>query len=89
MLSFKGCHFEKEVILLCTRWYLAYPLSYLNIKEMMEKRGIDVDHSTLKRWVLKFTPFIEKEFRKKKRPIGLSWRMDKTYVSVQGKWMKI
>ncbi len=86
MLSFKGCHFEKEFILLCTRWYLAYPLSYRNIEEMMEERGVDVDHSTLNRWVLKFTPFIEKEFRKKKRPVGLSWRMDETYVSVKGEW---
>ncbi|HIE64511.1 MAG: IS6 family transposase [Nitrospira sp.] len=86
MLSFKGCHFEKEIILLCTRWYLAYPLSYLHIEEMMEERGVDVDHSTINRWVLKFTPFIEKEFRKKKSPIGLSWRMDETYVSLKGEW---
>jgi len=86
MLSFKGCHFEKEIILLCTRWYLAYPLSYRHIEEMMEERGVGVDHSTLNRWVLKFTPFIEKEFRKKERPVGLSWRMDETYVSVKGEW---
>ena len=86
MLSFKGCHFEKEIVLLCTRWYLAYPLSYRHIEEMMEERGVDVDHSTLNRWVLKFTPFIEKEFRKKKKPLGLSWRMDETYVSVKGEW---
>jgi len=86
MLSFKGCHFEKEIILLCTRWYLSYPLSYRHIEEMMEERGIDVDHSTINRWVLKFTPFIEKKFRKKKRLVGLSWRMDETYVSIKGEW---
>ncbi len=86
MLSFKGCHFEKAFILLCTRWYLAYPLSYRNIEEIMEERGVDVDHSTLNRWVLKFTPFIEKAFRRKKRPVGLSWRMDETYVFVKGEW---
>ncbi len=86
MLSFKGCHFEKDIILLCNRWYLSYPLSYRHIEEMMEERGIGVDHSTINRWVLKFTPSIEKEFRKKKRPIGQSWRMDETYVSVKGEW---
>ncbi|HIE64410.1 MAG: IS6 family transposase [Nitrospira sp.] len=86
MLSFKGCHFEKEIILICTRWYLAYPLSSRHVEEMMEERGVDVDHSTINRWVLKFTPFIEKEFRKKKRPVGQSWRMDETYVSVKGEW---
>ncbi len=86
MLSFKGYHFEKEIVLLCTRWYLAYPLSYRHIEEMMEERGVDVDHSTINRWVLKFTPFIEKEFRKKKKPVGQSWRMDETYVSVKGEW---
>ena len=86
MLSFKGCHFEKEIVLLCTRWYLAYPLSYRNIEEMMKERGVEVDHSTLNRWILKFTPSMEKAFRKRKRPVGLSWRMDETYVSIKGKW---
>jgi len=86
MLSFKGCHFEKEINLLCTHWYLAYPLSYQNIEEMMKERGVDVDHSTLNRWILKFTPFMEKEFRKRKWPVGVSWRMDETYVSIKGKW---
>ena len=85
-MSFKGCHFEKEIVLLCTRWYLAYPLSYRNLEEMMNERGIDVDHSTINRWILKFTPAMEKEFRKRKRPVGGSWRMDETYVSVKGQW---
>ena len=53
---------------------------------MMKERGIEVDHSTLNRWILKFTPFMEKAFRKRKRPVGLSWRMDETYVSIKGKW---
>ena len=52
----------------------------------MKERGVEVDHSTVNRWILKFTPFMEKEFRKRKRPVGLSWRMDETYVSIKGKW---
>ena len=53
MLSFKGAHFEKEIILTCVRWYVAYPLSYRQLEEMMQERGVTVDHSTINRWVLK------------------------------------
>ena len=47
MLNFKRMRFEDDIILLCTRWYLAYPLSYRNIEEMMLERGLEVDHSTM------------------------------------------
>jgi putative transposase len=86
MVDFKGVHFPKEAVLICVRWYLAYPLSYRNIEEMMAERGLNVDHSTLNRWVVKFAPLLEKEFRSRKRPVGSSWRMDETYIKVQGKW---
>jgi transposase-like protein len=56
MVDFKGSHFETEIILVCVRWYLAYPLSYRQIEEIMQERGVSVDHSTLNRWVLKYTP---------------------------------
>ena len=85
-MEFKGSHFEAEIILQCVRWYLSYPLSYRNLEEMMVERGIKVDHSTINRWVLKFTPEIEKRFRKYKRPTGSSWRMDETYIRVKGEW---
>ena len=49
--SFKWKHYEGEIILLNVRWYLKYPLSYRNLKEMMIERGIQVDHSTIMRWV--------------------------------------
>lgn len=86
MLNFKRRRFQSDIILLCTRWYLAYPLSYRNIEEMMKERGVDVDHSTINRWALKYTPEIEKKFRKYKNPIGSSWRMDETYIKIKGKW---
>src|SRR5512143_1059750 len=80
MIDFKGHRFEKDIILLCVRWYLAYPLSYRNLENMMEERGVEVDRSTIYRWVQKFTPKLEAAFRKgKKRPVGTSWRMDETY----------
>lgn len=59
MIDFKGHRFEKDIILLCVRWYLAYPLSYRNLAEMMEERGVEVDFSNIYRWVQKFTPQLE------------------------------
>ena len=87
MIDFKGHRFEKDIILLCVRWYLAYPLSYRNLEEMMAERGVEVDHSNIYRWVQKFTPQLEAAFRKgKKRPVGTSWRMDETYIKIKGQW---
>jgi putative transposase len=87
MIDFKGHRIEKDIILLCVRWYLAYPLSYRHLEEMMEERGVEVDHSTIYRWVQKFTPHLEAAFRKgKKRAVGSSWRMDETYIKVKGAW---
>jgi putative transposase len=86
MIEFKGSHVEREVILWGVRWYVAYPISYRQLEEMMQERGVEVDHSTLNRWVLKYVPLLEKQFRACKRPVGSSWRMDETYVTVKGAW---
>src|SRR5512147_642401 len=87
MIDFKGHRFEKHIILLCVRWYLAYQLSYRNLEEMREERGVEVDHSNIYRWVQKFTPQLEATCRKgKKRPVGRSWRMDETYIKIKGQW---
>jgi putative transposase len=85
-IEFKGSHFEQDVILWGVRWYVAYPISYRQLEEMMEERGVEVDHSTLNRWVLKYAPLHEQEFRARKRQVGCSWRMDETYVKVKGVW---
>src|SRR5271170_1758900 len=53
---------------------------------MMAERGFEVDHSSVHRWVIKLVPLFEKAFRKHKRPVGKSWRMDETYVKVRGQW---
>lgn len=87
MIDFKGHRFEKDIILLCVRWYLADPLSDRNLEDRMAARGVEVDHSTLYRWVQKFTPKLEAAFRNgKKRPVGKSWRMDETYIKIKGPW---
>ena len=87
MQEFKGMRFPVEIILMCVRWYAAYPLSYRHLEEMMEERGVFLDHSTINRWAIRFLPMLEKVFRRQyKRPVGLSWRMDETYVKVNGVW---
>ena len=87
MLSFKGRHFPKDMILMSVRWKLAYPLSYRNIEELMEERGASVDHSTVQKWVVHYSPQLDQSFRKRKKPVGSSWRMDETYIKVNGKWV--
>ena len=86
MLAAKGMRFPIDVILVCIRWYAAYPLSYRHLEEMMKERGVFVDHSSINRWTIRFLPLLEHAFRKHKRPVGGSWRMDETYIKVKGVW---
>ena len=86
MVEFKGSHFEREIILWGVRWYVAYPISYRQLEEMMKERGVEVDHSSLNRWVLKYVPLLDQAFRARKRRVGGSWRMDETYVRIRGRW---
>jgi transposase-like protein len=85
-ISFKGAHFPKEIILMGVRWYVAYPLSYRHVEELMEERGVPMDHATLQRWVVKYSPLLEEAFHRRKRSVWMSWRMDETYVKVKGQW---
>ncbi|MBF0299408.1 MAG: IS6 family transposase [Oligoflexia bacterium] len=78
--------FPKDIILQSVYWYDRYSLSYRDIEEMMEERGVKVDHSTINDWVVKYNPLLEIEFQKKKKLVGGSWRVDKTYVKVNGEW---
>ena len=85
-MATKGMRFPIDIILVCIRWYAAYPLSYRHLEEMMEERGVFVDHSSINRWAIRFLPLLEKVFRKHKRPVSGSWRMDETYIKVKGAW---
>ena len=82
----KRMHYPIEVMLTCVRWYVAYPLSLRHIEEMMQERGVFVDHSTVHRWSLKILPVLNAVLRRRKRAVGSSWRMDETYVKVAGQW---
>ena len=84
---FKHHCFPKEIILQAVYFKLRFSLSYRDVEELMQIRGVEVDHATIQRWVFKFSPLIEKEFRKRKKSVGNRWRLDETYIKVKGKWM--
>jgi putative transposase len=84
---FKGRQFDRSVILLCVRWYLAYNLSLRNLEEMMAERGISVDHATIGRWVVRYSPEFLERFNRRKRPVSRKWHIDETYIKVRGRWM--
>src|SRR4051794_17678767 len=86
MISFKGAHFVKDIILTCVRWYLASPVSDRQLEELMQEHGVSVDHATIHRWVLTYTPRLEVACHRRKRLVGRSWRMDETYIKVKGPW---
>ncbi len=82
-----GRHFQADIILICTRWYLRYSLSYRDIEEMMTERGLSVDHTTIYRWVQRYAPELDKRSRSHLKQTNDSWRVDETYVKVKGQWM--
>jgi transposase-like protein len=83
---FLGRWFQDEVIIVAVRWYLTYPLSYRQVCDMLRDRGVSVAPSTVMRWVLRYAPEFERRWRQYEKPVGLSWRVDETYVKVAGQW---
>ena len=65
---------------------MRFSLSYRDVEELLSIRGVNVDHATIQRWIFKFSPLIEKEFRKRKKPVGNRWRLDETYIKIKGEW---
>ena len=84
--ALKRLHYPLDVMLTCVCWYIAYPLSLRHVQEMMQERGVFVDHSTVHRWAMKIVPVLTAVFRRRKRAIGSSWQMDETYIKVAGQW---
>ncbi len=85
-VDFKGAHFPKSVILHAVFFYVRYPVSYRDLQEILAERGITVDHATLNRWVVRYSPQIAAQAQLRKRPTARSWRVDETYIKVKGKW---
>ncbi len=86
-MDFSGRHYPTELILQTIRWYLRYSLSYRDLEEILEERGVEIDHTTPYRWVQEYAPQLEAEHRKRRKPCGTSWRMDETYIKVKGEWV--
>ncbi|EMP8110872.1 IS6 family transposase [Acinetobacter baumannii] len=88
MNPFHGRHFQGEIILWAVRWYCKYGISYRELQEMLAERGVNVDHTTIYRWVQRYAPEMEKRLRWYWRnPTDLhSWHMDETYIKVKGRW---
>jgi transposase-like protein len=82
---FKWRHFAPDIILWGVRWYCLYPISYRQLSEMMCERGVEVDHSTLYRWIQQYAPELDKRCRPHLKPTNDSWRVDETYIKVKGK----
>lgn len=85
-IDFKGSHFPKSVILYAVFFYVRYGLSYRDLEEIMAERDVKIDHSTLNRWVVKFSPLIAANAQARKKQTAASWRMDETYIKVRGTW---
>ncbi|CAA9588689.1 hypothetical protein AVDCRST_MAG81-4526 [uncultured Synechococcales cyanobacterium] len=80
---FKWRHFVPTIILRCVRWYCRYSLSYRDVEELTQERGLRVDHSTVFRWVQAYAPQLDKRCRRYLRPTSDSWRVDEVYVKVK------
>jgi transposase-like protein len=84
--AFAGFRFPSDVIVLAVRWYLRFGLSYRDLEELLAERGIEVDHVTIYRWVLRFTPLLADAARPCRHRVGDRWQVDETYVKVAGQW---
>jgi transposase-like protein len=84
--AFAGFRFPAEVIVVAVRWYLRYNLSYRDVEELLIERGVEVDHVSVFRWVQRFTPLLADAARFCRHAPGDRWRVDETYVKVNGTW---
>src|SRR3978361_510273 len=78
---------DREVIVLCVRWYLRFKLSYRDLVKMMAERGLSLAHTTIMRWVRHYAPEFERRWNRFARSAGSSWRVDETYIRIRGKWV--
>jgi transposase-like protein len=82
--AFKGRQHPGELIILCVRLYIRYPLSYEHVAELMAERGVEVDASCIWRWVQAYAPELNKRCRPHLKPTNKSYRIDETYIKIKG-----
>ena len=83
---FKGRHFDREIIILCVRWYLRFKLSFRDLVEMMAERGVSLALTTITRWIQRYVPEFEKRWNRFACRSGAFWRVDETYVKIKVRW---
>jgi transposase, IS6 family len=83
---FKWRQTAPELILCAVRWYLRYSLSLRDVEDLLIERGLEADHTTIWCWVQRYGPELEQRVRRHLKPTNKSWRVDETYVRVQGRW---
>ena len=83
---FKGRHFSSEFILLCVQWYCTYPITYRNLSQILEELGVEVNYSTLNRWVRKYGPLIAKKVESQTKEFTNSWRVDEMKIKIKNTW---
>ncbi|MBY0594990.1 IS6 family transposase [Bacillus bingmayongensis] len=84
---FKWKHYQPDIILLMVRWYLRYNLSFRDLVEMMEERGLSIAHTTIMRWVHQYGSELDERIRRHLKPTNDSWRVDEAYIKVKGQWI--
>jgi putative transposase len=82
MVDFKGMHYPKHIILFAVFFYVRYGVSYRDLEDIIQEIGVNIDHATLSRWVVKYSPMIAQLAKKKRKSTHPSWRMDETYIKV-------
>ncbi len=80
MIRFKGTHFPKDVILYAVYFYVRYAVSYRDLEEILEERDVSVEHATLNRWVINYSPTLALMAKKRKCSASASWHIDETYI---------
>ena len=85
-VRFKGAHVPQDIMLMGVRWAVAYPLSTRHVEELRLERGVHVDHATIPRRVVKYSPRLEAACHRRQRPVWGCWRMGETYINVKGQW---
>jgi len=86
---FKWKHYQPDIILLTVRWYLRYNLSFRNLVEMMEERGLSMAHTTIMRWVHQYGPELDERVRRHLKTTNDSWRVDETSIKIKKIWFSL
>lgn len=83
---FKGRHFNQDIITVAVGYYFRFNLSYRDIVEIMADRSVSVHHTTIMRWVHHYGAIFKILWHRHKQPTSQSWRVDETYIKVNGIW---